>query len=78
MKRITKNLHEMPLIQARREMQLLLKTCPADTDEIEVIHGFHNGDRLLKYIRTELKHPRIERKIVGLNNGITVIVLRKQ
>ncbi|MCQ2465249.1 MAG: DNA mismatch repair protein MutS [Oscillospiraceae bacterium] len=78
MKRITKNLHEMPLIQARREMQLLLKTCPADTDEIEVIHGFHNGDRLLKYIRTELKHPRIERKLVGLNNGITVIVLRKQ
>ncbi len=68
----------MPLIQARREMQLLLKTCPADTDEIEVIHGFHNGDRLLKYIRTELKHPRIERKLVGLNNGITVIVLRKQ
>jgi len=78
MKRLTKNLHDMPLIQARREMMNLLKTCPKDTDEIEVIHGYHNGDVILKYIRTELKHPRIERKILGLNNGTTLIILRKQ
>lgn len=78
MKRITKNLHDMPLIQARREMQNLLKTCPKDTDEIEVIHGYHNGDIILRYIRTELKHPRISRKILGLNNGITIIELKKQ
>lgn len=77
MKRITINLHDMPLIQAQREMNRLLKTCPKDTDEIEVIHGYHNGDRILRYIRFELKNPRISRKILGLNNGVTLIELEK-
>ena len=36
MKRITINLHYMPLMQAQREMNRLLKTCRKDTDEIEV------------------------------------------
>ncbi len=77
MKRITINLHDMPLIQAQREMNRILKTCPKDTDEIEVIHGYHNGDRILRYIRFELKNPRIIRKILGLNNGVTLIELKK-
>ncbi|MDD6081480.1 MAG: DNA mismatch repair protein MutS [Oscillospiraceae bacterium] len=77
MKRITINLHYMPLIQAQREMNRILKTCPKDTDEIEVIHGYHNGDRILRYIRFELKNPRIIRKILGLNNGVTLIELKK-
>lgn len=77
MKRITINLHDMPLTQAQREMNRLLKTCPKNTDEIEVIHGYHNGDRILRYIRSELKHPRINKKILGLNNGVTIIELKK-
>ena len=77
MKRKTINLHDMPLTQAQREMNRLLKTCPKDTDEIEVIHGYHNGDRILRYIRSELKHPRINKKILGLNNGVTIIELKK-
>ena len=67
----------MPLTQAQREMNRILKTCPKDTDEIEVIHGYHNGDRILRYIRFELKNPRIIRKILGLNNGVTLIELKK-
>ena len=67
----------MPLIQAQREMNRLLKTCPKDTDELEVIHGYHNGDRILRYIRFELKNPRISKKILGLNNGVTLIELKK-
>ena len=67
----------MPLIQAQREMNRILKTCPKDTDEIEVIHGYHNGDRILRYIRFELKNPRISKKILGLNNGVTLIELKK-
>ena len=77
MKRITVNLHDMPLIQAQREMNRILKNCPKDTDELEVIHGYHNGDRILRYIRFELKNPRISKKILGLNNGVTVIELKK-
>ena len=77
MKRISIDLHNMPVIQAKRQIQTILKNCKNDIDEIEVVHGFHSGDKILKYIRTDLKHPRIERKMLGLNNGITVLVLKK-
>ncbi len=77
MKRISIDLHDMPVIQAKRQIQTILKNCKNDIDEIEVIHGFHSGDKILKYVRTDLKHPRIERKMLGLNNGITVLVLKK-
>ena len=77
MKRISIDLHDMPVIQAKRQIQTILKNCKKDIDEIEVIHGFHSGDKILKYVRTDLKHPRIERKVLGLNNGITVLVLKK-
>ncbi len=77
MKRISIDLHDMPVIQAKCQIQTVLKNCKKDTDEIEVIHGFHSGDKILKYVRTDLKHPRIQGKILGLNNGITILVLKK-
>ncbi len=70
------DLHGMPVIQAKREMQQLLKTCHKTTREIEVIHGYTNGQALQKYIRKELSHPRIERKVFGMNNGSTTIILK--
>ncbi|MDO5561052.1 MAG: DNA mismatch repair protein MutS [Oscillospiraceae bacterium] len=75
MNNITIDLHNMPLTQAKREMQKLLKSCSTKTDQITVIHGYHNGDVILKYIRTQLKHPRIRQKIVSLNNGETLLLL---
>lgn len=70
------DLHNKPLIQAQREMQRILKTCSVQTDQIQVIHGYHSGDIILKYIRLQLKHPRIKQKIVGLNNGETFLILK--
>lgn len=77
MKNITIDLHGMPLSQVQREIHKILKNCSKDTNEIEIIHGYNNGDRILKYIRNELKHPRIDKKILGMNNGITTIILKK-
>lgn len=74
---IKADLHGMPVIQAKREMQILLKTCPKNITEIEVVHGYINGQALQKYIRRELSHPRIERKIIGMNNGSTTLILKK-
>lgn len=73
---IKADLHGMPVIQAKREMMQLLKTCPKNIKEIEVVHGYINGQALQKYIRKELTHPRIERKVFGMNNGSTTIILK--
>lgn len=70
------DLHGMPVIQAKREMQQLLKTCPKHITEIEVVHGYINGQALQKYIRKELSHPKIERKVFGMNNGSTTLIIK--
>ncbi len=76
MKYLTLDLHGKSLVQARKEVLDILKKCPADTVSIEIIHGFHNGDVIQKYIRRDLKHKRIERKSIGLNNGSTTLILK--
>lgn len=43
--------------------------------EVTVIHGYHNGTKLLETVR-KFKHYRIERKILGLNNGETIFVIK--
>lgn len=76
MKYLTLDLHGKSLVQAKKEVLDILKNCPADTVSIDIIHGFHNGDVIQKYIRRDLKHKRIERKSIGLNNGSTTLILK--
>ena len=71
------DLHGMPVIQAKREMQQLLKTCPKYITEIEVIHGHTSGQALQQFVRKQLKHPRIERAVFGMNKGATTLIIKK-
>ena len=54
---ITIDLHGMTVSEARKRIQQLLKTCPKDTVQIEIIHGCNSGQALQKFVRRELKHP---------------------
>ena len=74
----TADLHGMTVESARRELVRLLNSCPKEITEVEVIHGQHGGTALMNTIRREFKHPRLERKILGLNGGMTTLVLKKQ
>lgn len=76
MKYLTLDLHGKTFLQAKKEVLDILKNCPADTVSIEIIHGYHSGDEIQKYIRNDLKHKRIERKSIGLNNGSTTLILK--
>lgn len=72
---ITIDLHGLQKAEAKAKLQQLLKSCPKDVGEIEVIHGCHGGQALQKMVRQELKHPRIARKSIGLNGGATTLIL---
>lgn len=74
---ITIDLHGMTVSAARKRIQQLLKTCPKDTVQIEIIHGCNSGQALQKFVRRELKHPRILRKSFGLNGGSTTLILQE-
>ena len=71
------DLHEMYVAEAAYYLEKALDTAPEYVKVIEVVHGFHKGKAILNMVRKEFKHPRIERKYLVLNGGITRFELKK-
>lgn len=71
----TIDLHGQTAESARRLLTSRLAQLSDDVREVTVIHGYHNGTKLLETVR-HFKHYRIERKILGLNNGETVFEIK--
>lgn len=69
------DIHGMTVQQAKKEIQSVLKSCPKIVREIDVIHGYNGGKALQQYVRS-IKHPKVERCIIGLNNGKTTLILK--
>ena len=74
-KRITIDLHDMELEEAKYHLDKLFETLPDDIMEIVVIHGYRKGQVLLNMVRKEFKHPRIKKKIIPINKGITLFLV---
>ena len=72
---IEADIHGMRCEEARRQLEFLLSRAPKHITEVVVIHGCHGGTALLNMVRKELRHPRIERRILGMNNGQTTLRL---
>ncbi len=71
----TIDLHGHTVESARRLLTDTLRTLPPDTRELEVIHGYHQGTAIREMIR-KFRHPRIERKILSMNQGSTIFELK--
>ncbi|MBQ9460455.1 MAG: Smr/MutS family protein [Clostridia bacterium] len=69
------DLHGHTVESARRLLTETLRSLPAEVRELEVIHGYHQGTAIREMIRS-FKHPRIERKILGMNQGSTIFELK--
>ncbi len=70
------DIHGMRAAEAKKQLELLLGRVGNDIREVVVIHGYHGGKILQEMVRAELKHPRIQRKILSLNSGETTLVLK--
>ena len=53
-----------------------LSRLDAGAEELIVIHGYNNGQVLRDMVRNQLKHPRIQAKLLSLNPGQTRILLK--
>ena len=71
------DLHGQTTDSARRLLTQRLKSLPKDVREIHIIHGFHGGTSLQTLVRT-YKNAKIERKILGLNQGTTIYIIKEQ
>lgn len=66
----------MEVWQANLKLNELIRQVSDTVKEIVVIHGYHHGTELMKFVRYEFKDKRIKAKYVGLNNGRTSLILK--
>ncbi len=71
------DIHDLPVADAKRRLERILASAPPDVAEITVIHGYRSGNGLQQMVRITLKSKRIARRILTLNPGMTVLVLRQ-
>ena len=70
------NLHQMDCRQAKIWLSEKVTAAPKEIREIEVIHGYHGGTALRDMVRKSFSHPRVKGKVVPLNQGSTILVLK--
>ncbi|WP_303863636.1 Smr/MutS family protein [Alkalibaculum bacchi] len=70
------DLHGMTVMEARSFLQKVFKNLSINITEVVVIHGNNRGDKLANMVRKDFKHKRIDRKILSLNGGITILRLK--
>ena len=73
---ITIDIHGETRQSVRKLLENKLKSLSKDTREVIVIHGYHQGNTLQQMVRS-FKHPMVERKILGLNQGETIFLIKK-
>lgn len=71
------DLHGHTIDSAKTLITNTLKTLPKGVREVSIVHGYHSGTALRDMVR-KYSNPKIERKILGLNQGVTIFVIRKQ
>lgn len=69
------DIHGLTVMEAKRELERLINTADKNVTEITVIHGYTGGKALQNLVRNELRHRRIKRRILSMNQGITSLVI---
>ena len=71
------DIHGLMASDAKARLEHLLTHAGSQVQEVVVIHGYSRGTVLRDMVRNQLKHPRIQAKLLSLNQGQTRILLKK-
>ena len=72
------DIHGMTCTQAQAAIDAALRRAGGSVYRLEVVHGYHGGTQLRDMVRrVYARHPRVKRLEVGLNQGVTELVLRE-
>ena len=74
---ITADIHGMQTAEAKTALERLVSAADKSVTEITVIHGYSGGQALANMVRNKLKHKRIERKILSMNQGETSLLIKE-
>lgn len=75
-KTIKIDLHGQTVYSAQRLLTQRLKSLAPDVREVCVIFGWHGGTALRDFVMS-YKNRKIERKILGLNPGSVILVIKQ-
>lgn len=71
------DVHGMNRFQAKTYIDSVLKKAKSDVYRIDIVHGYRSGSSLKEMVRKEYRsHPKVKRMELGLNDGVTTLVLR--
>lgn len=76
MKTFEVDLHQLNVREAKKYLDSYISAIPKGTAELVVIHGFNRGSVLQRFVRSEYTHKRVEKKIIGLNQGSTIFLIK--
>ena len=72
------DVHSMTKVQAKIAVDAKLRRAGSGVYRIRIIHGYHGGTALRDMIRREYAgNPKVKRIELGLNQGVTDLVLRE-
>ena len=72
------DIHGMTQVQAKTAIDAKLRRAGSGVYRLRIIHGYHSGTALRDMIRREYTgHPKVKRIEIGLNMGVTDLVLRE-
>ena len=72
------DIHGMTCTQAQAAIDAALRRAGGSVYRLEVVHGYHGGTQLREMVRrVYVRHPRVKRLEIGLNQGATELVLRE-
>ena len=72
------DLHGMNCTQAQAAVDAALRRAGGSVYRVAVVHGCHGGTALRQMVRTVYaRHPKVRRIELGLNPGVTELVLRE-
>lgn len=74
--RVEIDLHGHTVESATRLLTQRLKSLSKNVTEVAVLHGYNSGTALRDMVR-RYKNPKIERKVIGLNQGETIFIIKK-
>lgn len=70
------DLHNLTVADGKRTLERAVMAAPDYVKEIIVIHGYHRGNEMLNMVRKQFKCHKVARKILTLNQGVTILVLK--
>ncbi len=72
------DVHGMSLTQAQTAIDARLRRVKGDVYRLRIIHGYHGGTAIRDFVRKSYsKNPKVCRVELGINPGITDLVLRE-